>query len=175
MREYKPHHFFVPTINNVTTHHIFRPHLFFVWAFLLCFIINDLFPEGKNKVSCVKSREELLKEKKSVTDHACELLRRKYDIIVPPSDISGCHHMQSKNVLIKIWNRKEGSAWEKLSNQIKKGGRKEENIHANYMMFELRALKREGKLEKGSNLGEGGRKGATMSNIQKSKINHDPG
>ena len=27
-------------------------------------------PKGKNKVSCVKSREELLKEKKSVTDHA---------------------------------------------------------------------------------------------------------
>ena len=88
-----------------------------------------------------------MKEKKSVTDHACELLRRKYDIIVPPSDISACQ---------KIWNRKEGSAWEKLSNQIKKGGRKEENIYANYMMFELRALKREGKLEKGSNMGEGG-------------------
>ena len=90
-------------------------------------------PKGKSKVSCVKSREELLKEKKSVTDHACELLRRKYDIIVPPSDISACHHMQSKNILIKIWNRKEGSAWVKLSIQIKKGVRKEENIYANYM------------------------------------------
>ena len=64
--------------------------------------------------------------------------------------------MQSKNIIIKIWNRKEGSALEKLSNLIKKGGRKEENIYANYMMtskrnnilFELRVLKREGKLEK---------------------------
>ena len=113
-------------------------------------------PEGKNKVSCVKSQEELRKEKKTVTDHACELLRRKYDVIVPPSDISACHHLQSKNILIKIWNRKEGSAWEKLSNQIMKGGRKEENIYANYMMtsmrnnimFELRKLKRDGLVEK---------------------------
>ena len=64
--------------------------------------------------------------------------------------------MQSKNILIKIWNRNERSAWEKLSNQIKKGERKEENIYANYMMtsksnnilFELRELKREGTLEK---------------------------
>ena len=95
-------------------------------------------PEGKNKVSCVKSQEELRKEKKTVTDHACELLRRKYDVIVPPSDISACHHLQSKNILIKIWNRKEGSAWEKLSNQIMKGGRKEENIYANYMMTSMR-------------------------------------
>ena len=31
-------------------------------------------PEGIFKVSFVKSREELLKDKKSVTDHACELL-----------------------------------------------------------------------------------------------------
>ena len=113
-------------------------------------------PEGKNKVSCVKSQEELRKEKKTVTDHACELLRRKYDVIVPPSDISACHHLQSKNILVKIWNRKEGSAWEKLSNQIMKGGRKEENIYANYMMtsmrnnimFELRKLKRDGLVEK---------------------------
>lgn len=113
-------------------------------------------PEGKNKVSCVKSQEELRKEKKTVTDHACELLRRKYDVIVPPSDISACHHLQSKNILIKIWNRKEGSALEKLSNQIMKGGRKEENIYANYMMtsmrnnimFELRKLKRDGLVEK---------------------------
>ena len=88
-------------------------------------------------------------------NHACELLRRKYDVIVPPSEISACHNLQSKNILIKIWNRKEGSAWEKLSNQIKKGGRKE-NIYANYMMtsmrnnimFELRKLKKKGKVEK---------------------------
>ena len=40
--------------------------------------------EGKNNVSCVKSRKELLKEKKSVTDHASDFLRRKYDVIVPP-------------------------------------------------------------------------------------------
>ena len=64
--------------------------------------------------------------------------------------------LQSNNILIKIWNRKEGSAWVKLFNQIKKGERKEENIYVNYMMtskgnnimLELRALKREGKLEK---------------------------
>ena len=65
--------------------------------------------------------------------------------------------MQSTNILIKILNRNERSAWEKLSNQIKKGERKEENIYANYNMmtnksnnilFELRELKREGKLEK---------------------------
>ena len=39
-------------------------------------------PEGKNKVSSVKSQKELMKKKKSVTDHACELLKHKYGFIV---------------------------------------------------------------------------------------------
>ena len=113
-------------------------------------------PTALNKQTMIKSSDELQNLKVSVTDHVCDLIQKKYDVKIHPNDIQACHHLPNKNILLKIWNRKPDSAWIKLKTEIKKGGRKDINIFANFQMttrrssllFHLRSLKKTGKIWK---------------------------
>ena len=51
--------------------------------------------------------------------HIISLVQEKYDIKIPVSDIQACLCLPNKSDLLKIWNRKEGSAWENLVQKIR--------------------------------------------------------
>lgn len=124
-------------------------------------------PVTGGKASLLKSPQQLEKEGVSVTDHVRDLIRRKYKVDVPMTDIQACHHLPSrgkgkgapmeyKSVVLRIWNRTQGSAWSTLLDGIMRGGEKEVNIYANFqltrqrseLLFHLRKLKSEKKLFK---------------------------
>ena len=118
-----------------------------------------------NIPSLIKPPEQLAKEKISITKHATELLSKKYGVDLPESDIQAIHYLtpevkggkkQYNNILIKVWNRKEGSAWSSLVENIKKGGAKDVNAFGNFqltsrrntILYNLRKLRAEKKIAK---------------------------
>ena len=113
-------------------------------------------PAGEDKMSLVKNMEQLSRDKTSLTDHVLNLIKLKYEVNLPKSDIQACHFLPKNNILLKIWNRAPGSAWEKLTEQIKQGGKKNINFYANFQMttqrnnilYHLRSLRKEGKILK---------------------------
>ena len=46
---------------------------------------------GKNKPSLIKPQEQLKQEK--VTTYACQLIKTKYNVVVPENDIQACHYL----------------------------------------------------------------------------------
>ena len=73
---------------------------------------------GKRAVkSVIKSDEELGDQ--SLTSHVIDLLDQKYKVRIPESDIQACHRLPHNAVILRVWNRKAGSAWSKLVSAIK--------------------------------------------------------
>ena len=124
-------------------------------------------PTNGGKSSLLKTPQQLEKEGMSVTDHVRDLIRRKYKVDVPVADIQACHHVPSRgkgkgaaveyrSVVLRIWNRTQGSAWSTLLDGIMRGGEKEVNIYANFqltkqrseLLYQLRKLKSEKKIFK---------------------------
>ena len=60
-------------------------------------------PSAHNKLTMMKSPEELQNLKVSVTNRVGDLIQKKYDVIIQPNDIQACHHLPNKNKLLKIW------------------------------------------------------------------------
>ena len=114
-------------------------------------------PSGQQgKSSIIKPLDQLNKESSTVTKHVTDLLKLKYNVDIPANDIQACHHLPNKSIVVKIWNRAPGSAWNRLVEEVKKGGKKEINVYANFqltnkrnnIMYHLRTLKKEGKINK---------------------------
>jgi len=113
-------------------------------------------PRSDGKTSIIKSEEELRKEGTSVSRHALDLIKSKYNVHLPEEDVQACHHLPNKSILIRVWNRRPGSAWSTLTQEIKKGGKKEVNVFANFhltkrrnsILYHLRSLKKSGKISK---------------------------
>ena len=96
-----------------------------------------------------------------------ELIKTKYNVVVPASNVQACHFIPSwpegrkgnplyKSVVIRFWNRKPDSAWSALVKSIVSGGAKEVPIFCNFqltkkrnnLLFHLRKLKKEKKIVK---------------------------
>ena len=85
-----------------------------------------------------------------------QLIKTKYNVVVPENDIQACHYLPNNTILVRFWNRKEGSPWDHLTTEIKKGGKKEVGLYANFqltnkrnsLMYHLRSMKKEGKISK---------------------------
>ena len=109
---------------------------------------------GKNKPSLIKPQEQLKQEKVTSTTYACQLIKTKYNVVVPENDIQACHYLPNNTILVRFWNCKEGTAWDHLRTEIKKGGKKEIGLYANFqltnkrnsLMYHLRSMKKEGKI-----------------------------
>ena len=88
--------------------------------------------------------------------HIIKLVQEKYDITIPESDIQACHRLPNKSVLLKIWNRKEGLAWENLVRKIKSPENNSFNVYFNFqltnkrsnLLYECQMLKKTGKIDK---------------------------
>ena len=124
-------------------------------------------PTNGGKASLLKSPAQLEEEGVSVLDHVRELIREKYDVDLPASDVQACHHVPSwpkgkrgqpeyKTIVLRIWNRTPGSAWSALVAGIMSGGAKQVNIYANFqltkqrsdLVYNLRKLKEAKKISK---------------------------
>ena len=81
------------------------------------------------------------------------MVQVKFDVTIPANDIQACHRV-NKSVLIRAWNRKEGSAWSRINEGIKSGVNPDLNVYFNYqltnrrsgLLFEVRQLKKEKKI-----------------------------
>ena len=75
----------------------------------------------------------------SLTNHVLNLIQQKYEVIVPEVDVSACHRLPHGAVILRIWNRKPGSAWSKLVSAIKsKPVNKSLNFFANFHLTSRR-------------------------------------
>lgn len=119
-------------------------------------IVSSLPNPTKGTVSLIKSDDQLRREKMTMHEHVISLIKDKYDVNLPESDIQACHRLPKGTVLLKIWNRKEGSAWESLVNKIKSPENSAFNVYFNFqltntrsgLLYECRMLKKSDKIEK---------------------------
>jgi len=106
--------------------------------------------------SLIKSDQVLAEENKSVIDHTLDLIHTKYGVRVPQQDIQALHKLPNSTILIRVWNRREGSAWSKLINEIKTGGNRSVNVYLNFqltqrrsnLVYQLRQFKKSSKIAK---------------------------
>ena len=61
----------------------------------------------------------------------------KFDVTIP-NDIQACHRV-NKSVLIRVWNRKEGSAWSRINEGLKSGVNPDLNVYYNYQLTNRRS------------------------------------
>jgi len=116
---------------------------------------------GKNKPSLIKPQEQLKQEK--VTTYACQLIKTKYNVVVPENDIQACHYLLNTLGSPHDWDQE--------------GGKKEVGLYANFqftnkrnsLMHHLRSMKKEGKISKlFSN--ENGQLGLKVSDTSEKKV-----
>ena len=113
-------------------------------------------PAINSKVSLIKSDTQLKQENESLTDHIVHLVKTKYDVTLPEADIQALHHLPNGSVVMRVWNRRPGSAWYKLLDAIKSGKNQEYNFYANFhltrrrngLLYEIRQLKKAGRIHK---------------------------
>lgn len=78
----------------------------------------------KNLVTLIKSPEECENEGMSYTDHILDLVKQHYEVEIPIQDIVAIHPTKkSGHCILKIWNRRMNSAYQKLCESIKRGGK----------------------------------------------------
>ena len=118
--------------------------------------MSSLADNKKGKVCLIKTDEQLSQEKLSLTNHVIQLVKSKYDITLPPNDIQACHRLPNKSVILRLWNRKEDSAWSKIVDGIKKGTNLEYNVYFNFhltrrrsnLLYDLRQMKKNKEITK---------------------------
>ena len=107
-------------------------------------------------MSLIKTDEQLSQEKLSLVDHMVALVKAKYDITLPATDIQACHRLPNKSVILRLWRRTEDSAWSKIVAVIKAGKNLELNVYFNFhltrrrsaLLYEMRQLKKSGSISK---------------------------
>ena len=119
-------------------------------------IVSSLAIPGRNKVSLLKTEQQLSQDKQTITEHIIELVKEKLDVPLSPEDIQACHRLPNNSVLLRIWNRKEGSSWSRIVDGIKSGKNSEMNVFFNFhltrrrssILYQMRQMKKSGKIAK---------------------------
>jgi hypothetical protein len=110
-----------------------------------------------NKKSIIKSDDELKRDGSTLHGHILDLMKDKFQVVIPKGDVQACHRLKGDNrVILRIWNRAPGSAWSKICNAIFSGVGASTNLYANFQLtdrrneisFHLRKLKKLGKISK---------------------------
>lgn len=119
-------------------------------------LVSSIPNKSKGKVSLLKTDDQLKSEGITMQAHIISLIKDKYGINLPESDIQACHRLPRGSVVLRIWNRKQGSVWEDLVRKIKSPENSEFNVFFNFqltnrrsnLLYECRMLKKEGKIDK---------------------------
>ena len=118
------------------------------------FIVSSMAREGK--VCLIKTEKQLKDENVSLEHHIIELVKDKYEVDLPVDDIEACHRLPNGSVVLRLWNKRAGSAYADMVKAIKLGKNLEMNVYFNFqltrrrsnLMYEIRKLKREQKIFK---------------------------
>merc|ERR1712082_320353 len=72
------------------------------------------------------------------TDLVLRMIYEKTGVWIPYTDVSACHRFgkeKNHSFVLKVWNRKQYSAWDELSWMLKVGkGFSNQNIFINFML-----------------------------------------
>ena len=120
------------------------------------FILTSPDIPASSKKNVIKSDEQLRGDGGSLTSHILQLVKEKYDVAVPENDIQALHRLPNGTVILRLWNRRPGSAWTKIVDGIKSGMNKHINFYANFhltrkrngILYEVRQLKKSGQIFK---------------------------
>ena len=118
---------------------------------------NIILSSDRRNGSVIKSDEELKRSGKSICDHTLDLIREKYNVLIPIADVQACHRLKNNNsIILRIWNRAPGSAWWSFIDAIKSGMNRSYNLFANFQLtsrrnelsYHLRKMRKEKKISK---------------------------
>ena len=120
------------------------------------FVVSSPPDPSRQRVTLIKTDNQLLEDGQSLTDHILELAKRKYDVTINAEDVQACHRMPNNSVILRLWRWCPGSAWQDLVDKIKKGTNPGFNIYFNFhltkrrnaLVYEIRKFRREGKIHK---------------------------
>ena len=120
------------------------------------FILTSPNIPASAKKNLIKSDEQLRGDGESLTSHILQLVKEKYDVDVPENDIQALHRLPNGTVILRLWNRRPGSAWTKIVDGIKSGMNKHINFYANFhltrkrngILYEVRQLKKSAQIFK---------------------------
>ena len=105
-----------------------------------------------NKVSLIKFDQQLQQENLTLADHTIQLVKEKFDVVLSLSDIQACHRMPNNSIILRIWNRRNDSAWSQIVDSIKSGKNMGYNVFFNFhltrrrstLLYNMRQLKKSG-------------------------------
>lgn len=108
--------------------------------------------ENGNRKATILTTKEL--GTTTITEHAIQLINRKYGVLIPIDDIQACHVLPNGSILVRIWRRVENSAWSNLIKGIKTGGDKTYNLYCSFhlthrrsrLLYFLRQAKKQGQI-----------------------------
>ena len=104
----------------------------------------------------IKTDDELKQENKSLAAHVKDLVKLKYDHDITEESIKTCFRLKKGGILVIFWQNGIGSHFQTLSKKIKSVQGSNINLYFNFMLtgrrgellFEIRKLKKEGKIAK---------------------------
>ena len=105
----------------------------------------------------IQTEEMLLAKNSDPKTYALTLVEEKYSVKLEGQDVQDCHFLPGGNIILRIWNTAPKSGFRLLVDRIKSGkGKADCPIYINFQMtkrrstvlFHLRNLKREGKIQK---------------------------
>ena len=99
-----------------------------------------------NKVTVIKTDDQLKQDKETLTSHILGLVNTKYGVNVPEGDVQALHRLPNGTVILRIWNRRPGSAWDRLLFAIKTGKNVGFHFFANFHLTSQ--LKKAGRIHK---------------------------
>ena len=100
----------------------------------------------------VRDRSRNSVREESVTEMVVRLVKMKTGQAIPLQDISACHPIgrkESNTFILRVTNRKPGSAWDTITTGMRRGFATDDNIFINYQLTDRRiALSKEVKQAK---------------------------
>lgn len=100
-------------------------------------ILSSPSNADKGLSTLLKSDETLAEEGLSLTDHVVDLINDKYGVLLPKSDIQALHRLPNASIIVRVWNRRQNSAWNSLLSSIKMGGKQEKKSMNLFLSFHL--------------------------------------
>ena len=105
---------------------------------------------------CLIKNDDQLTGGETLLGHVTSLVQSKLGVDLPEGDVSSCQRLLNGSVVLRVWNRKLGSAYEKMVEAIKSGKNNDINVFFNFqltrrrnnMLYEVRQLKKTKKIAK---------------------------
>ena len=104
----------------------------------------------------IKTDDQLQQENKSLVEHVKDLVKKKYNQDITEHDIKACYRLKKGGILMKFWEKGNGSQFQTLSSNIKSAKGSDINLFFNFMLtgrrgellFQIRKMKKEKKIAK---------------------------